>query len=306
MTNHRMRSRAVWVLASWMLVSAPAVAFAQDAFTRAKGFYASAEYEEALSLLEALKGRSPNAEVAAYEVFCLVALGRAEEAKSAIEAIVRRDPLFRPSEAQASPRVRGFFEDVRRPMLPDLVRQMYAKAKSSYEGKAWQDALGEFDRVIALVDEIVETEPGVADVRILAIGFRDLTKAALAPPPPPPPAPEPPAPAPPPVAATMAVPAEPDVYGGEHPNVKKPVVLSQPMPPWRPENPTEERASYNGAVELLVGEDGKVVSVKLLESVHPRFDAPLLEMAKSWTFRPATKDGTPVKYRYAVGIKLGR
>ncbi len=306
MTNHKTLHRMAWVLASWMLVGAPAVASAQDAFARAKGFYASAEYEEALQLLETLKGRTPNTEVAAYQVFCLVALGRADEAKVTIESIVRADPLFRPSEAQASPRVRGFFEEVRRPMLPDLVRQLYAKGKTAYERKEWETALGEFDRVIALVDEIHETEPSVADLRTLASGFRDLTKAALAPPPPPPAPEPPPAPAPAPVSSTLAVPAEPDVYGVDDLDVKKPVVLSQPMPAWRPGNPTEERATYTGAVELLVGEDGRVLSAKLIESVHPRFDTALLEVARSWTFRPAMKDGKPVKYRYAVGIKLGR
>jgi len=305
MTNPRKRHRTAWALASWMLVCVPATASAQDALTRAKGFYASAEYEEALQLLETLKGRTPNTEVAAYQVFCLVALGRSEEARVAIQAMVRVDPLFRPSEAQVSPRVRGFFEDIRRPLLPEIVRQLYAKAKASYDRKEFEPALADLDRVITLVDEIAETDQSVGDLRTLALGFRDLTKAALAPPPPPP-APEP-APAPAPVVSvTTSVPAEPGVYGVDDPTVKKPIVLSQPMPQWRPANPGEERMSFSGAVELLINEDGKVVTTKLIESVHPRFDAALLELARSWTFRPATKDGKPVMYRYAVGVRLGK
>jgi TonB family protein len=63
---------------------------------------------------------------------------------------------------------------------------------------------------------------------------------------------------------------------------------------------------FSGAVELLINEAGKVMTVKLMESVHPRFDASLLELAKTWTFKPATKDGKPVMYRYAVGVTLGR
>ena len=66
-------------------------------------------------------------EVAAYQVFCLYALGRSDEAKAAIESIVRVDPLYRPSESQVSPRVRAFFEDVRRPLLPEVVRQSYTQ-----------------------------------------------------------------------------------------------------------------------------------------------------------------------------------
>ncbi len=302
MRNRQQQMRTAWVLASLMLVAAPR-AFAQDTLTRAKGFYASADYEEALTLLETLKGKAPSTEVAAYHVFCLVALGRSDEARVAIEGIVRTDPLFRPSEAQASPRVRSFYEDVRRPLLPDITRQLYAKAKGAYDQKSWAPALADFDRVIALVDEIVETDASVSDLRTLAGGFRDLTKAALAPPPPPPapePAPVPVTPPPPPP------PAEPEIYGVENADVKRPIPLDKTLPPWRPENPTEERMSFSGAVELVVGENGRVLSAKIIDSVHPRYDAALLAAAQTWTFRPATKNGVPVKYRYAVGVKLGR
>jgi TonB family protein len=294
-----------WLLAAWLL-AAPATAAAQDALTRAKGLYASAEYEEALTLFESLNGRTPSTEVSAYQVFCLVALGRSMEARAAIQAIVRADPLFRPSEAQASPRVRGFFEEVRRPLLPEVVRELYNTAKAAYDRKDWEPALNDFDRVIALADEISETEPGLSDLRTLALGFRDLTKAALTPPPPPP-APEPvAAPPPPPVDVKTAVPAEPEVYGVDNVDVKKPTVLSQPMPMWRPATPAEEKARFNGALELLINEEGRVMSVKLIESVHPRFDEALLELARTWIFRPATRDGKPVMYRYAVGVTLGR
>jgi TonB family protein len=292
-------------LAVCLLAAVPASASAQDALSRAKGLYASAEYEEALQLFESLNGRTPSTEVSAYHVFCLVALGRSTEARAAIQSIVRQDPLFRPSEAQASPRVRGFYEDVRRPLLPEVVRQLYASAKSAYDRKDWQPALADFDRVIALADEIAETEPGLTDLRTLALGFRDLTKAALTPPPPPP-APVPVAPPPTQVTVKTSVPAEKQVYGVDDIDVKRPMVLSQPMPAWRPATPSEEKARFSGAVELLISDDGKVMSVKLIESVHPRFDAALLELAKSWTFKPATRDGKPVMFRYAVGVTLGK
>jgi TonB family protein len=305
MATSTMRRSMGVALAVCLLAAVPSTAAAQDALTRAKGLYASAEYEEALQLFESLSGRTPSTEVSAYHVFCLVALGRSTEARAAIQAIVRQDPLFRPSEAQASPRVRGFFEDVRRPLLPEVVRQLYATAKAAYDRKDWQPALSDFDRVIALADEISETEPGLTDLRTLALGFRDLTKAALTPPPPPP-APEPVAPPPTPVTVKTSVPAEKQVYGVDDIDVKRPLVLSQPMPAWRPATPTEEKMRFTGAVELLISEEGKVMTVKLIESVHPRFDASLLEVAKNWTFKPATKDGKPVMFRYAVGVTLGK
>src|SRR6185436_20258319 len=88
-----------------------------------------------------------------------------------------------------SPRVRGFFENVRRPLLPGIVKQIYAGAKARMDRKEFAAATIDFDRVMALLDEMgAADDPGLADLRTLAAGFRDLSKAAT-------PAPEPPKPA---------------------------------------------------------------------------------------------------------------
>ena len=191
MTKPRVFSRTTFALICFLVASAPAAAWAQDALTRAKGLYASADYEEALQVLNTLKGKTTGPEADAYSVFCLVALGRKDEAKAAIESIVRQDPLFRPSEGQVSPRIRSFYDDVRKPLLPEIVRQSYASAKTAFDKKDWAPALTQFERVISLVDELGGSEPGVSDLRTLAVGFRDLTKAALTPPPAPTPTPTP-------------------------------------------------------------------------------------------------------------------
>ena len=297
MTNgHAYRTLSIWMLVIGLLAAAPTTATAQDALARAKGFYASAEYEEALNVLATLRGKTSNTEAAAYQVFCLVALGRRDEARAAVEAIVRMDPLFRPSEADASPRIRAFFDDVRKPLLPEVTRLSYAKAKTAFDQKDWAPALVEFDRVMVLLDEIGGSDQGVSDLRTLASGFRDLARAASKPvaAPPPPPAP---------VVPAAAV--EPSVYGDEHAGVSKPVPISRPTPTWRPTT-IEERQSFSGTIELVINEQGKVVSAVMLESVHPRYDASLLDASMKWTFRPAMNKGVPVKYRYSLVVNLGK
>jgi len=295
--------RIVVLLMLGLLACVPGVAWAQDAFSRAKGFYESAEYEEALTLLDTLKGRNAGTEVTAYRVFCLVALGRNSEAKAAVTELVQTDPLFRPTDAQVSPRLRTFFEEVRKPLLPDIARQRYTTAKANFDQKSWQAAIAEFDRVIALLGEIGASDQGASDLRTLAVGFRDLAKSAAEPPKPAVTESKP--------AATPATPpapvkpAEPVIYGVQHPDVKKPIAMSKPMPEWRPESPVEQKMIFEGALEFIVGEDGKVVSVRLLDSVHPSYDAALLKSAMAWTFKPATKNGVPVRYRYAISIRLG-
>ena len=139
----RLRS-AVLIVA--LLLCVPATAFGQDVVSKAKTLYASAEYEEALQLLESLKGKPASTEASAYQVFCLVALGRRDEARGIVEKIVQTDPMFRPSESDVAPRIRAFFDDIRKPLLPDLARQSYAQGKSAFDNKDWTAAVASFDR----------------------------------------------------------------------------------------------------------------------------------------------------------------
>ena len=244
-------------------------------------------------MLDALKDSTPSTEASAYQVFCLVALGRKDEARTAIEAIVKADPLYRPSEGQVSPRIRAFFDEVRKPHVPAAARESYAKGKAAFDRKDWANALAEFDRTISLVDEASAQDPSVADLKTLAGGFRDLAKTALLPPPKPTPAP------------VAAPPPEPVVYGASDAGVVKPVPVAKPLPPWHP-TPVETRMNFSGEIELLINEQGKVLSVKLIRTVNPRYDVELLEAAKLWTFQPATKDGVPVRFRYGVTVNLGK
>jgi hypothetical protein len=294
--------RIVVVLMLGLFACTPGMASAQDSFSRAKGFYESAEYEEALNLLDTMKGKTGNSEIAAYRVFCLVALGRNVEAKAAVAELVQIDPLFRPTGETVSPRLRTFFDEARKPLLPDVARQRYSTAKTAFDQKSWQPAIAEFERVITLLGEIGGSDQGAADLRTLAVGFRDLAKSAAEPPKP---AVMETKPAPPSVPPPPVKTVEPVVYGLQNSNVKKPVAMAKPMPEWRPANPTDQRAVFEGALEFVVGEDGRALSVRLLDSVHQAYDEALLKSAMSWTFKPATKDGVPVRYRYAVSIRLG-
>ena len=58
-------------------------------------------------------------------------------------------------------------------------------------------------------------------------------------------------------------------------------------------------------LELVIDETGAVTSVVVGKSVHPTYDRQLLDTAPTWKFRPALKDGLPVKYRLAIEIRLG-
>jgi len=309
----------VAAIAVCLLTLAASSAHAQDSLARAKDFYASAAYEEALQVLVGLHSVAPSetSEVSAYQVFCLVALGRSDEAKHAAEALVRADPQYHPAEA--SPRLRSFFEDVRRPLLPEIVRQSYAKAKDAFDRKEMPAAAAEFDRVIALLDEMgTSKDQGVADLRTLASGFRDFSKVAAESARPAAPAPAPPTTAP--ASASVAkgpdgsvgagapkTPPAPEgspIFGAGDTDVIPPIALSQVMPPWRPADTVEARMNFTGMLEIVIGDNGKVLAASLTKHVQPRYDAMLLQATQKWSYRPAMKNGKAVPYRLSLAIHL--
>ena len=82
------------------------------------------------------------------------------------------------------------------------------------------------------------------------------------------------------------------------------MAISQVFPPWRPETVVERKRDYHGFVDLLVDEKGHVESAAIVQSVHEKYDPQLLDAARRWTYRPATKDGKPVPYRNTVAVNL--
>ena len=297
------------VTSTILLTALPAPVFAQqDVIARVKDYYANASYEEALQTLRSASPSAPTvgvSDAAAYQVFCLVALGREQEATDAIAAIVRVDPLYHPTETDVSPRIRNFFENVRKPLLPGIVRQLYAGAKDRLERKEASEAKKDLDRVIALLDEMKASEDqDLADLRTLALGFRDLSVIAAA---------REAAPPPPPVVAAPVVqpvvpppaPKEAAVYSPTDAGVAMPVVVSRSLPPWRAVSAVEKMQTFRGQLELMIDENGKVLSTKMLKGLRPDYDPVLMKSAMTWTFRPATKDGQPVRYRYVMDMQLG-
>ena len=51
-----------------------------------------------------------------------------------------------------------------------------------------------------------------------------------------------------------------------------------------------------GVLDIVIDETGRVVDATMRQSVNSAFDAPSLRSARRWKYRPATKDGAPVRY----------
>jgi hypothetical protein len=304
------------VLASWSIAVVPPAA-AQDTLARARDLYTSAAYDEALELLERVDrpsvSASDEAEVDQYRAFCLLALGRSDDARKVIQQIVEANPSFQPSEAQASPRLVEAFRDVRRRVLPTVVRQTYTEAKAAFDRKDLDLAASRFESVVGWLDDAdVVGATELADIRILSKGFLDLIKTT-----------------PKPLAAPVAsaagsangtspsvtspnasssaatdVPAVRTIYGPNDTDVTPPVPISQVMPPWHPTRRETQTQLYEGALVLVIDETGAVISINSQGLLPAPYVATLRRAASGWKFQPAVRNGVPVKYLKLVGIRL--
>ena len=312
-------------IAGVMLVTAGGARLnAQDPLSAARDLYASAAYEDALSTLSRLDGAAaPGVARKAdeYRAFCLYALGRTREAESIAESIIRREPLARLDAADASPRLEALFADVRKRLLPSLIRDRYRVAKSALEQKSLAGAepqLAEARLMIAEAERIGVKDDGLADLSVLVDGFLQLIRSAADQRPAPVPAAAVPAAT---VAAAAAPrPAEPSpavgpravapsapspasanaahIYSVEDEGITPPAVVEQRMPAMSVELQAITKASKTtGAIDVVIDETGRVVDATIRQSLNSSFDLLIVRSARNWKYRPAMKDGIPVRYR---------
>jgi TonB family protein len=283
-------------------------ASAQDQLIAARGLYAAAAYEDALAVLNGLRAGAglpqERPRIEEYRAFCLLALGRAEEADQAIEALILSEPSYRPSESEASPRVRTAFSNVRRRVLPGVIQQRYAAAKDAFDRKQHAAASDGFGQVLSLLADpdvaSSATQSPLMDIRTLASGFRELAARAAAPPPPP----VVPVPQPASVAEEPATPPVPRIYGTDEADVTPPVAVRQELPPF-PQTPAG-LGPAGGVLDIVIDESGTVESAVMRTSITPVYDRMVLAAVRHWRFRPATRKGIPVKFRKLTHITIKR
>lgn len=294
--NMRILATICFVLSA----AAPIAAQEGGQLAAARELYASARYDEALAVLNGLRPENAAPErksIEQYRSLCLLALGRGAEAEAAIAAVVTVDPMFQPSEADASPRVRAAFTEVRERLLPEIVTSRYGSAKAAFDRKEYVAAEQEFRQVVKLLDDPQMTGK-LSDLRVLATGFLELSTAAAAPPPP--------KPEPAPAAAPPPAPVKPprEIYSAEEPDVVPPVILRQDLPRVQPS--ISNQARDRGLLEIVIDEQGRVAGITLRRTIHPLYDQLLISAARDWRYRPATVSGVPVKFRKMIQVNVDR
>jgi hypothetical protein len=268
------------------------------AIDRVKQLYESAAYDEALAALDHLgppDGTAPDRAVGGkpeleYRALCLLALDRTSEAEQVIERLLGQDPVYRPIPDDTSPRFVSVVDRARNRIIPVLARQQYDTAKRDFDEKRNSLAAVGFARVVALLDNPA-VDPSALDsgddLRRLAAGFLELSRAATAALPP---------------AARAATPRA-AIYSAADPDVVPPVALRQDLPSWK-HGPLGLAVRFEGQIDVVINETGKVESATIVKSIFAGYNEDAIAGAKEWIYSPATRQGVPVKFRKSVPVHL--
>jgi hypothetical protein len=173
-----------------------------------------------------------------------------------------------------------------------LIRDAYAPAwyqdaRASFDRKEVAAASGRFASVVQLIDSTAiapDDEPMLSELRLLAAGFLDLTRAAA--------------------RADAPAAVEPAAPNPKAPvQVTAPVPLKQELPAWTPPDPASRR-EFRGAVRVFISESGAVTGAELTPGVHPLYDRVLLQTARSWQYQPALRNSVPVPSEKIIEVVL--
>jgi tetratricopeptide (TPR) repeat protein len=261
-----------------------------------KVLYANASYEEAIQQLNAIHSEEDAVQVDQYLALCLLALGRPDEAERSLEHIVARQPLYVLNEDDASPKFVDLFRQVRSRALPAAALAAYTQGRASFDAKQFADAAAQFKQVIAIADDR-DVGASLVDLKRLGEGFLALSEATLT---------QAGVTAPAPAAATVAPESDQRdrTYSAADDGVVPPGDISTQLPRWVPPDRASAQRTIRGAIAVLIDEHGTVESVSVAEPLTPFYDHELLTSARQWKFRPATKDGKPVRYRKMIEVVL--
>lgn len=84
---------------------------------------------------------------------------------------------------------------------------------------------------------------------------------------------------------------------------ENPVPIKTP-PPRYPDSLKREGVSGVVAVTIVIDETGTVASTAVAKSSHPDFERPALDAVSKWKFKPAKKDGNPVKVKVTLPLRF--
>ena len=285
--------RGIVLLIGVLSVAPGLAAQPSDLLADVRSLYESASYEEALTRMASLEPSGRTTMLEQYRAFCLIALGRTEEATAVIERTVQNNPDFVPSPSDASPRIRAVFENTRRKLLPAIIKSAYASAKTSFSNGDFVLATTGFTRVLNLTNSLGSDVPSeLADLKLVAKEFIDLSTQRMQ-------------------AHAAASPADPaPATTADRPSTAAvtttpAAVVSQKLPAWtRRDGSSGGPVPLTGEVLISIDETGHVVDARITRASDPNYDRQVLDAARQWRYTPATRNGVPLPSEKVISYVL--
>lgn len=221
---------------------------------------------------------TPNADIgglAESRAAALSAEGRTEEAAIAFDAIVMKNPLYHLDPARSSPEALAALKASKQSLIPAIARMHYEDARAAYDAGDTSRAVLESQRAAAMLKEL---DPGTVPYD-LSDNVAGLVRLAT---------------------VAMKV-QEEKIYSAADTEVSPPKPIGSQLPSAAPRGVPSGNL---GRLEIVVNRAGHVESVKLYTPMNGYQDRMIVSAAKAWRFRPALKNGKPVRFSLEMAINL--
>lgn len=182
--------------------------------------------------------------------------------------------MYEPEPNSLTPEALEAFRTSQRNLLPNIAAKNVDRARTAL-------AAGDADRALALAREVTS----ILDRRIgepapqLREQVNDVIEAATA----------------------IKSQADEIVYTSADKGVVAPRELSRQFPATGPLGVPPHRV---GTLEMIIDKEGGVEFVHLYTPLNRYHERMIVSAAKAWRYRPATRNGKPVRYRLTVRITL--
>jgi hypothetical protein len=265
-----------------MLIGAvwPSGAVAQDTVDHVRGLYEAARYREALAVASTAQTTervtAVQAELARFRALCFLATNQPAAADRAFAEMIELTPLVDVAAMRLAPSVTQRLERIRGRIVAELARDLFARARDDYERGERATAAAQFELVMQLAE--TAAAPALKDVGQLAAAYHRLASSID------------PIPA---VSSRLMTPLVAPVHAATAAITAPPRALVRQWVPPRPTSIAPQPRPMRGLVEVHVDASGRVRAARLLERIHPSYDALLLASIRTWRYAPTAPGDDP-------------
>jgi hypothetical protein len=190
------------------------------------------------------------------------------------EGLLVASPLYEPKPSEITPEAMATFRTTQRLILPGVAQRSYERARAALSAGDPERALSFGREAIAILDRrLADANPQLRE-QVMAL-IDEATAASAA--------------------------ADEIIYSPSDRGIVPPRELTRQFPATSPLGVPPHRV---GTLDMIIDKEGGVEFVKLHTPLNRYHERHIVQAAKAWRYRPAMRNGKPVKFRLTVKINL--